>query len=48
MGETKGEKMFIATVEGEPKQWITMEYALTDVLARGLGKLWTLEKVEDE
>jgi hypothetical protein len=37
--------MFRVTVDGETKEWLTLEYALLDALARGLGKYWTLEKV---
>ena len=37
--------MFRVTVEGEVKEWLTLEYALTDALARGLGKFWKLEKI---
>jgi hypothetical protein len=44
---TKEDKMFRATVDGESKEWITLEFALTDVLARGLGKVWTLERLDD-
>ena len=40
--------MFRVTVDGEVKEWLTFEFALTDALARGLGKLWTLEKVSNE
>lgn len=40
--------MFRVTVGTEVKEWMTLEYALTDALARGLGKAWTLEKVAEE
>jgi hypothetical protein len=43
-----GGVMFRVTVDGEVKEWLTFEFALTDALARGLGKLWTLEKVSNE
>lgn len=39
--------MFRVTVGTEVKEWITFEFALTDALARGLGKAWTLEKTEE-
>jgi hypothetical protein len=45
---TKEEEMFRATVDGESNEWMTLEFALTDVLSRGLGKTWTLEKLDTE
>jgi hypothetical protein len=45
---TKEEIMFRVTVEGVTNEWLTLEFALTDTLARGLGKTWTLEKLGDE
>lgn len=40
--------MFRVTVDGEVKEWMTFEFAMTDALARGIGKAWTLEKVLGE
>ena len=40
--------MFRVTVNGETKDWMTLEYALTDALSRGLGRTWILERVADE
>lgn len=40
--------MFTVTVDGESKEWLTLEYALTDALARGFGKSYTLERKFDE
>lgn len=40
--------MFRVTVDGETKVWMTFEFALTDALARGLGKAFTLERTLDD
>lgn len=40
--------MFLVTVNGEVKEWLSFEFALTDALARGLGHEWTLEKRNED
>jgi hypothetical protein len=40
--------MFRVTVDGESTEWMTLEFALTDALSRGVtGKFWTIEKFGD-
>jgi hypothetical protein len=36
--------MFTVTVDGETKDWMTFEFALTDALSRGFDKPWKLVK----
>lgn len=37
--------MYRVTINGESKEWTTLDFALRDVLTRGFGSAWTLEKV---
>lgn len=41
--------MFLVTVDGKTQNWLTLEYALADAMARTLGdKGWVIEKTMDD